>query len=302
MPAGLSPAHATHVTHASHASPPRRRDKRAPLGEGATGAELRCSATQATRARALFGPGPTTLGTVYGPGPGAPVGVLKLGYLSTPNLCTDSSSTLRQGLPGERQEPPRSFLGQTKTKYLSQEDETPARGACRAEETRPRQEELAGTTKPKHQGPGERSSPGRPTKAPQEKLAAAHHAPRQGLASGKLSGAARQPPRQATCRGKSPPQACAPAHLPTRRPGAPPKARGEAPCSLRRAVARNADRIAIVANGGAPNGPLRHCSGDPDGHLMPLSPAVRVRYDSTLQPLFAQPFAIFTLTYVATCG
>src|SRR4051812_11450312 len=57
--------------------PPRRRDKRAPLGEGATSTELRSSATQATRARALLGPGPTTLGTVYGPDPGAPVGVLK---------------------------------------------------------------------------------------------------------------------------------------------------------------------------------------------------------------------------------
>src|SRR3954466_9389070 len=77
MPVGFSPAHATHVTHASHASPPRRRDKRAPLGEGATSTELRSSATQATRAHALLGPGPTTLGTVYGPGPGAPVGVLK---------------------------------------------------------------------------------------------------------------------------------------------------------------------------------------------------------------------------------
>src|SRR3954467_12662550 len=57
--------------------PPRRRDKRAPPGEGETGAELRSNATQATRVRALLGPGPTTLGTVYGPGPGAPVGVLK---------------------------------------------------------------------------------------------------------------------------------------------------------------------------------------------------------------------------------
>src|SRR3954463_9022638 len=57
--------------------PPRRRDKHAPIGEGATSTELRSSATQATRARALLGPGPTTLNTVYGPDPGAPVGVLK---------------------------------------------------------------------------------------------------------------------------------------------------------------------------------------------------------------------------------
>src|SRR3954464_7891378 len=86
--------------------PPRRRDKRAPPGEGATGTELRSNATQATRARALLGPGPTTLDTVYGPGPGAPVGVIKEGFLSIPNLVTGSFSTLRQGLPGERQGSP----------------------------------------------------------------------------------------------------------------------------------------------------------------------------------------------------
>src|SRR4051812_36950216 len=66
-----------HHARLARLAPPRRRDKRAPLGEGATSTELRSSATQATRACALFGPGPTTLGTVYGPDPGAPVGVLK---------------------------------------------------------------------------------------------------------------------------------------------------------------------------------------------------------------------------------
>src|SRR3954466_11437697 len=162
------------------------------------------------------------------------------------------------------------FLGRMKTKYLSQEDEAPARGACRAEKTGPRQEELAG---PRRQDPGKRSLPGRPSrstkapargarregqnKAPQEKLATAHHAPRQGLTSGKLSGTARQPPRQATCRGKSPSQACAPAHLPTRHSGALPEARGIALRGLRRAVACTADRITVVASGGAPNGPPR---------------------------------------------
>ena len=43
-------------------------------------------------------------------------------------------------------------------------------------------------------------------------------------------------------------------------------------------MASGADKIAIVANGGAPDGPFLHCLGDVDGHLMPLSPAVRVRY------------------------
>src|SRR3954471_16797561 len=50
------------------------------------------------------------------------------------------------------------FLGQMKTKCLRLEDEAPARGACRAEETRPRQKELAG---PRRQDPGKRSLPGR---------------------------------------------------------------------------------------------------------------------------------------------
>src|SRR3954466_13780022 len=38
-----------------------------------------------------------------------------------------------------------------------------------------------------------------------------------------------------------------------------------------------------VAIGGAPNGPPRCCPGDRDGHLMPLSPTVRGRYDSTVR-------------------
>src|SRR3954464_15248542 len=154
-----------------------------------------------------------------------------------------------------------------------------------AQSTRPRQEELAGKANQGISG----------------KLAATHHASRPGLASGKFPGAARQPPRQATCRGKSPPQDCAPAHPSTRHSGALPEARGGALRSQGRAVACGADKIAIVANGGAPNGPFQHCSGDPDGHLMPLSPAVRIRCDSTVQPLYTQFFSIFTLICVATC-
>src|SRR4051812_15836545 len=89
---------------------------------------------------------------------------------------------------------------------------------------------------------------------------------------------------------------------PTRQSRALPEARGEALGSRGHAVACDADKTAIVANGGAPNGPLRHFSGDPDGHLMPLSPAVRVRCDSTVQPLYTQSFTIFTLICPATCG
>ena len=62
--------------------------------------------------------------------------------------------------------------------------------------------------------------------------------------------------------------------------GASPGARGGRLCSQRCAVASDADKITIVANGDVPDGPFWHCLGDTDGHLMPLSPAVRVRYDT----------------------
>ena len=48
-------------------------------------------------------------------------------------------------------------------------------------------------------------------------------------------------------------------------------------CSQWCAVACDADKITIVASGGAPDGPFLHRLGDADGHLLPLSPAVRVR-------------------------
>ena len=57
-------------------------------------------------------------------------------------------------------------------------------------------------------------------------------------------------------------------------------ARGGRLCSQRCAVACEADKIAIVANGGVPGGLFLYCLGDTDGQLMPLSPAVRVRYDT----------------------
>ena len=56
---------------------PRRRIQRVPLGESAVDTE-RDSAWPSPRVPVpCLGPGPTALGTVSGPGPGAPVGVLE---------------------------------------------------------------------------------------------------------------------------------------------------------------------------------------------------------------------------------
>ena len=160
-----------------------------------------------------------------------------------------------------------------KTLRDSLRNKTPARGACReaiqeqsirAKKTRPRQEELAGKA---NQGIT-------------RKLAATHHAPRQGSVSDKLPGPTRRQPRQGTCRGKRYLRAQAPAHPPTCRPGTLPGARGERLCSQRCTVASGTDKKAIMAIGGAPDGLCLHYLGDTDGHLMPLSPAVRVRYDT----------------------
>ena len=152
--------------------------------------------------------------------------------------------------------------------------------------------------KPRRQGPGKRSLPGRPTKAHQGTCRDAPRAParRQGPGkrslpgrptkvprspvSDKLLDATRQRSRQGACRSKLPLCTHAPAHPPTCRPGTFPGARGKRLCSQRCVVASDADKIAIVASGGVPDGPFLHYLGDVDGHLMPLSPAVRVRYDT----------------------
>src|SRR3954462_13388503 len=107
------------------------------------------------------------------------------------------------------------------------QDKAPARGACRAKEARPRQEELAGTTEPKHQDPGKRSSPGRPFQAqgyitidtprryvrPDGARGATSFRARQVPGPGKVKTPARHlPGRVALC-------ACAPAHRTTHRAG-----------------------------------------------------------------------------------
>ena len=106
------------------------------------------------------------------------------------------------------------------------------------------------------------------------------HACRQGPVSDKLPDATRQRPRQGACRGKQPLYTHAPALPPTCRHEAFTGARGGRLCSQRYMVACDADKTAIMASGGVPDGPFLHCLGDADGHLMPLSPTVRVRYDT----------------------
>ena len=146
----------------------------------------------------------------------------------------------------------RGFLwSHSRTKYSSQGDKAPARGACREGQ-------------PRHF----------------KELAATRRASRQDPLSDKLLDPTRQRPRQGACRGRLPLCTHAPAHPPTCRLGAFTGARGERLCSQRCAVACDADKFAIVASGGVPDGPFLHYLGDVDGHLMPLSPAVRVRYDT----------------------
>ena len=153
-------------------------------------------------------------------------------------MCTGSCSTPRQGSPGHRQDPPgllkrqdpgkRSLPGShSRTKYSTREDKAPARGACREGQ-------------PRHL----------------KELAATRHASQQGPVSGKLPDATRQRPRQGACRGKLPLCTHAPAHPPTCRPGTFPGARAERLCSQRCGVASGADNTAIVASGGAPDGPF----------------------------------------------
>ena len=166
-------------------------------------------------------------------------------------MCTGSCSTPRQGLPGDRQGPPWFLWSHSRTKYSSQGDKAPARGACREGQ-------------PRHL----------------KELAATRHASRRGPVSDKLPDATRQRPWQGACRSKLPLCTRAPAHPPTCHPGTFPGARVKRLCGQRCAVASDADKIAIVASGGVPDGPFLHYLGDVDGHLMPLSPAIRVRYDT----------------------
>ena len=128
----------------------------------------------------------------------------------------------RQG-PGKRSLPG----SHSRTKYLSQGNKAPARGACREGQ-------------PRHL----------------KELAATRHASRRGPVSDKLPDATRQQPRQGACRGKLPLCTRAPAHPPTCHPGTFPGVRGNRLCGQRCTVASDADKTAIVASGGVPDGPF----------------------------------------------
>ena len=157
--------------------------------------------------------------------------------------------------------PPRSTLFPYTTLFRS-----PARGACREGRTRLKVITLA-------QDPGKRSLPGRPRNTYLKRCLGASCAPagpgeRQASGPGKITTPARCLPGKPTLCAR------APAHLPTRRPGALPGARGRRLCSLGHTVVSHGDEATAVANGEAWTDAF---GGDGDGHLMPLSPTVKVR-------------------------
>ena len=124
-------------------------------------------------------------------------------------MCTGSRSVPRQGLPGDRQGPPWFLWSHSRTKYPSQGDKTPARGACRVGQSRHLETPARGACRegqPRHL----------------KELAATRHASWQGPVSDKLPDATRQRPRQGACRGKPPLCTYAPAHPPMCRPRAVP--------------------------------------------------------------------------------
>src|SRR4051812_1026034 len=180
----------------------------------------------------------------------------------------------------------------------------PARGACRAKEARPRQEELAGTTEPVQ-------DQSRAKYTRQKTETPARGACREGLNPGTTRearhGAPRAPAgpdgRQAIRRRRT---TTAASHLPRQTTTSGLRSSSPAHASLRGFpqghVARHCAAWGVrwhaattVAIGGAPNGPPRCCPGDRDGHLMPLSPTVRGRYDNTVRHCSATVPALLQL-------
>ena len=86
---------ASHVSHVA-------RFTRVVVGEGVVKEKVITDSNSLPRLPVhCFGPGPTVLAAVYGPGPGAPVGVLKWGSFNTPYSCTGSCSRTTAGLAGD---------------------------------------------------------------------------------------------------------------------------------------------------------------------------------------------------------
>src|SRR3954470_8069703 len=180
--------------------------------------------------------------------------------------------------PGKRSLPGQEGKAPGKRSLPGQEDKTPARGACRDDRahTRPFKNKVHKT---EDRDPGKRSLPGRPDPgSTREARRGAPCAParpdgRQAIRRGKTTTAASSLPRQIATSGL---RSSSPAHA---SPRCLPQGHVAGRCA---AWGMRWHAATTVANGGAPNGPPRCCPGDRDGHLMPLSPTVRSRYDNTV--------------------
>ena len=164
-------------------------------------------------------------------------------------MCTGSRSVPRQGLPGVRQDPSLFILLPFKNKVLT-------------EKTRPRQEELAGKDKAPARGACREGQPKHVQKT-------CHDAPRV-LARPDGRQACRHDKRRAAARHLSR-QGC---HLTPKiqrvqqrvTPGPPQEHVARRCTAMRSEVASGADRDAVVATGGSPNGRFFALLGRPDGH------------------------------------
>ena len=153
-----------------------------------------------------------------------------------------------------------------KNKVYKSEDQGPGKRSLPGRRTRLKVITLA-------QDPGKRSLPGRPRNTYLKRCLGASCAPagpgeRQASGPGKITTPTRCLPGKPTLCAR------APAHLPTRRPGALPGTRDRRLCSLGHTVASHGDEATAVANGEAWTDAF---GSDGDGHLMPLSPTVKVR-------------------------
>src|SRR3954466_3438328 len=201
------------------------------------------------------------------------------GYLSTPTCARAAVAPRGKARPGSaKRRPSIQDKAPSKRSLPGQGDKTPARGACRDDRARIRPFKSK-VYKTEDRDPDKRSLSGRPN--PGTTREARHGAPcaparpdgRRAIRRRKTTTAASHLPRQIATSGL---RSSSPAHASLR--GFP---QGHV-AGHRAAWGMRWHAATTVASGGAPNGPPRCCPGDRDGHLMPLSPTVRSRYDNTV--------------------